>query len=249
MKKLVLIVEKQIEVSEQLHPLLESNGFEKLTAHDLESAVKIVQTYSPQIILAELDYSYVNGLDLCRQLRNEKNDWTPIILISAKDDEVDAVLGLELGADDYVIKPIKPKELVARMKSILRRGNLCCLQGGYKQENQWEKGKIFNGNLAIDPDHFMVYLEDEPVNLTRKEYEILYYLFINKGKVLTRQQLINELSAEDMMLDERIIDVFISRIRQKIEPHRKNPVYIKTVRQMGYMMKDMDVSGAAQTHT
>nr|WP_246593576.1 response regulator transcription factor [Evansella tamaricis] len=220
-----------------------NSGFNTYTLESAETAIKKLNIVSPDIIVSELDLPLMSGLDFCRELRHNHNDWTPIILLSSERDELEAVLGLELGADDYIVKPIRVKEVVARAKSILRRGTLCCSQqgGSYTPYEYLKKDMLRNGDLIIDPDHFIVYKNEVPIDFTRKEYELFYYLFMNKGKVLTRAQLIQELSGDEE-IDERIIDVFISRIRNKIETNKRTPVYIRTVRHIGYMMKDVQDS-------
>ncbi|ADU31269.1 response regulator transcription factor [Evansella cellulosilytica] len=236
MEQSVLIVAAFTEERTTLQKFFHDNGFKTWAVEKMEEALKLTTTFSPDVIIVDIDSKNI-GLDFCRTVRNVYSDWTPIVLLSSRNEELDAVLGLELGADDYVFKPLRYKELHARVKSILRRGSYCC---DYKNsQNNGDNNKFINGNLMLDANHFMVYNKGEPVDLTRKEYELLYYLFLNKGKVLTRMELMKELSGESDELDERIIDVFISRIRTKIEPSRKNPIYLKTVRNLGYMMKDI----------
>ncbi|MCD8511741.1 MAG: response regulator transcription factor [Bacillus sp. (in: Bacteria)] len=236
----VLIIDNNKDQRLKIQNDLKIKGFSSFGVSTSKDALKLLQSFTPAAIIVDLDISTNNGLDLCRELRNVENNWTPIIIISSNDDELDAVLGLELGADDYMIKPIRYKELIARVKSVIRRGNLCCIgsQTGDVSGNGKEV-QLTNGNLTLEPDHFMFYIQGKPVDLTPKEYEILYYLFKNKGKVLSRYNLMCELLGDEDPTDERIIDVFISRIRQKIEPSRRNPTYIKTVRNIGYMMNDI----------
>ncbi|MDG5786832.1 response regulator transcription factor [Evansella sp. AB-P1] len=234
----ILIVDNNDENRNKLQAIFKANGYKCWGVSSSEEAFKGIETLSPDILIVDMDLPIMNGLDFCRKLRNVYDNWTPIILISSIMDELEAVLGLELGADDYMLKPIREKELMARVKSIYRRGTLCCLEKNDKgNEEVSSDNRLKNGNLILDPDHFVLYKKDEPVDLTRKEYELLYYLFVNRGKALSRGQLMKELTGEEGELDERIIDVFISRIRHKIEPSRRNPVYVKTVRNIGYMMK------------
>ncbi|MFA9555923.1 response regulator transcription factor [Evansella sp. AB-rgal1] len=233
----VLIVDSDTEHQAILMQLFLDYGFEAVGVSTYEEARKLLKSFVPSILILDLKSPKMKALDFCRELRMESNNWTPMILLSSKDDELEAVLGLELGADDYLLKPVRGKELLARVKSIIRRSKICCNDQGEQTPNPTNK-KLVNGDLLLDPDHFMLYKNNKPVDLTRKEYELLYYLFVNRGKALLRSQLLKELAGEEVDLDERIIDVFISRIRNKIEPSRRNPVYVKTVRNIGYMMKD-----------
>ncbi|MBU9723469.1 response regulator transcription factor [Bacillus alkalicola] len=240
MEHSVLILDNNQDQILKMESYFKKIGFNLYSVSTSKDALKFLQTFTPAAIILDINIPTINGLDLCRELRFIQNDWTPIIIISSNDDELDSVLGLELGADDYIIKPIRYKELIARVKSIIRRGNLCCLgrQKDGDMENS-EGGRLTNGNLTLEPDSFMFYLDGQPVDLTRKEYEILFYLIRNKGKVLSRYKLMCELLGDEDPADERVIDVYISRIRKKIEPSRRNPIYIKTVRNIGYMMKDI----------
>ncbi|WP_026690400.1 response regulator transcription factor [Alteribacter aurantiacus] len=232
----VLIIEHDQQTIDMVESYFKKSGFKTYVAKTGKEGLKQASIIQPDAIVTELDLPGYGGLDLCRDLRFGKNDWTPIILMSEKSEELDAVLGLELGADDYMTKPLRLKELVARVKSTIRRGTKCCHDDVQSSSNQEQSRLIKNGELTIDPDHFLVYKNDRPVDLTKKEFELLYYLAKNKGKALSRERLLQELSADETEMDERIIDVFISRIRNKIEPHRKNHTYVKTVRNIGYMM-------------
>ncbi|WP_336511529.1 response regulator transcription factor [Alteribacter salitolerans] len=232
----VLIIEQDQPTIDMIESYFSRSGFETYVAKNGHEGFRQASIIQPDAIVTELDLPGYSGLDICRELRFVKNDWTPIVLISEKREELDAVLGLELGADDYMTKPLRLKELVARVKSTIRRGSKCCSQEDQNHGSSEHSRIIKNGELTIDPDHFLVYKNDRPVDLTRKEFELLYYLSKNKGRALSREKLMQELSGDEVELDERIIDVFISRIRNKIEPHRRNPTYVKTVRNIGYMM-------------
>ncbi|TMW71886.1 response regulator transcription factor [Alteribacter natronophilus] len=236
----MIIVEQNEEIVEVLTPQLRKAGYRTHVIRDAAEAVTKAISIKPAAIVTELDLPGFSGLDLCRELRFVHDNWTPIVLISEKNDELDAVLGLELGADDYVTKPLRMKELTARVRAAIRRSGKCCWDHGGSLEEQSRITRI--GDLTIDPDHFNVFRNDEHIDLTKKEFELLYYLMKNKGKALSRDRLLQELSADGSDLDVRIIDVFVSRIRGKIEPNRKNPVYIKTVRNIGYMMQDVRIT-------
>ncbi|RKL67796.1 DNA-binding response regulator [Salipaludibacillus neizhouensis] len=240
----VLVVDHHLSTRLKIEDVFRSNGFKTWGSSSGEDALKKALTLSPSTIVIELSLPDMGGLDLCREMRQIHNNWTPIIFISENKDEIDTVLGLELGADDHMTKPLRMKELVARVKSIHRRGFLCC-----NTPNSMEEKKdllqidtfITNGYLAIDPSQFMVYKSGEALEFTRKEFELIYYLLKNKGKAFSRHHLLCMLSTDNSQNDERIIDVFISRIRQKIEPYYRNPTYIKTIRNVGYMMNPISV--------
>ncbi|WP_096435831.1 response regulator transcription factor [Alteribacter populi] len=236
MVQTLLIVDRNIELIEKMDDYFGRSGFQTYSCTDGLEAIKKIRVTKPDAIISELDLPRLSGLDLCRELRFEKNDWTPIIFTSTKNEELDAVLGLELGADDYMTKPLRLKELAARVKSTIRRGERCCINEEPIADHHFSN-TIKIGEITIDPAHFLVYQNDQPVELTKKEFELLHFLSKNKGKAFSREQLLQELS--DHHLEVRIIDVFISRIRRKIEPHRKNPTYVKTVRNIGYMMNEV----------
>ncbi|PYZ97367.1 DNA-binding response regulator [Alteribacter lacisalsi] len=238
MGEAIIIIEQDEEIVRVLDHHFSKAGFIIHTTPDAKQALKMVAAVEPAAVITELDLPGFSGLDLCRELRFGIDNWTPLILISEKNEELDAVLGLELGADDYVTKPLRIKELTARVKSTIRRGKKCCQTA--QTDDREAVSRIINiGDLKIDPDHFHVFKNGEHVDLTRKEFELLFYLTKNKGKALSRERLLDELSVDDVDLDVRIIDVFVSRLRQKIESNRKNPIYIKTVRNIGYMMNDV----------
>ncbi|PYZ93952.1 DNA-binding response regulator [Salipaludibacillus keqinensis] len=240
----ILIAEGNETLRTDMEETFQKHGFETWAVENGLDALKATTSLKPDAIVIDLDLRKLGGLDLCRELRQSHHLWIPIILISRKIDEIDAVLGLELGADDYIVKPLRLKILVARVKSIIRRGNLCCYDTNENQgdRNGSSQKLLRNGDLTLDPTHFSVYKDNEEViDFTRKEFELVYFLMKNKGKAFSRKHLLKVLSGNDSELDERIIDVFISRVRQKIEPHKRNPVYIKTVRNVGYMMKEMPV--------
>lgn len=232
----ILIADHTSNVRLDIENMFKVYGFKTWGASSGTDTLKKVLTLSPQTIIMELSLPGMGGLDVCRELRQVHNNWTPIIFVSERMNELDTVLGLELGADDYMTKPLRLKELVARVKSIHRRGHLWSLSKEPNREKDSTDMILNNGDLVIDVSQFIVYKAGEPIEFTRKEFELLYYFFQNKGKAFSRKHLLNVLSKEGNDADERIIDVFISRIRQKIEPHHQSSTYIRTVRNVGYMM-------------
>lgn len=230
MKKL-LVVDDEPSILTLLKFNLEQSGFEVLTAENGNDALDIATTEDLTLIVLDLMLPGMDGMDVCKTLRQEKIN-TPILMLTAKDDEFDKILGLELGADDYMTKPFSPREVVARVKAILRRTNLVAL------EVKDEVLKI--GELEIHPDKYMVMFKGEQLVLTPKEFELLLYLANHRGKVLSRDQLLNGVWDFHYDGDTRIVDVHISHLREKIEADTKQPVYIRTIRGFGYKMEGQD---------
>ena len=230
MKKL-LVVDDEPSILTLLKFNLEQNGFEVLTAENGNDALEIAVTEDLTLIVLDLMLPGMDGMDVCKTLRQEKIN-TPILMLTAKDDEFDKILGLELGADDYMTKPFSPREVVARVKAILRRTNL--VQAEAKDE------VIKIGELEIHPDKYMVMFKGEQLVLTPKEFELLLYLANHRGKVLSRDQLLNGVWDFHYDGDTRIVDVHISHLREKIEADTKQPVYIRTIRGFGYKMEGQD---------
>lgn len=227
MKKL-LVVDDEPSILTLLKFNLEQSGFEVLTADNGNDALDISTSEDLSLIVLDLMLPGMDGMDVCKTLRQEKIN-TPILMLTAKDDEFDKILGLELGADDYMTKPFSPREVVARVKAILRRTNLIMT------ETKDEIIKI--GELEIHPDKYMVMFKGEQLVLTPKEFELLLYLSNHRGKVLSRDQLLNGVWDFHYDGDTRIVDVHISHLREKIEIDTKQPVYIRTIRGFGYKME------------
>ena len=230
MKKL-LVVDDEPSILTLLKFNLEQSGFEVLTAENGNDALEIATTEDLTLIVLDLMLPGMDGMDVCKTLRQEKIN-TPILMLTAKDDEFDKILGLELGADDYMTKPFSPREVVARVKAILRRTTLITAEA---------KDEIIKiGNLEIHPDKYMVMFKGEQLVLTPKEFEVLLYLANHRGKVLSRDQLLNGVWDFHYDGDTRIVDVHISHLREKIESDTKQPVYIRTIRGFGYKMEGQD---------
>lgn len=228
MKQKVLIVDDEVSIVTLLTFNIEKEGFLTDVAYDGAEAIKKAEQNRYDMIILDLMLPEVDGLKVCRKLREKRVD-TPIIMLTAKDDEVDKILGLELGADDYLTKPFSPKEVVARIKAILRR-----------MSNAAESFPAISriGNIVIYSDRYEVELDGEVLSFTRKEFELLSYLANHRDKVLSRDHLLREVWNYSFAGDTRIVDVHISRLREKIEPNTKKPQYIKTIRGLGYKMED-----------
>jgi len=220
----ILIVEDEDSVIDPLELLLSKEGFVIETAKDGKEAVDKFEKVAPDLVLLDLMIPLISGTEVCRQIRAKSQ--VPIIMLTAKDTEVDKVVGLELGADDYIVKPYSKAELVARIKAVLRR------QGS--DLNKEISGAISAGPISIDIDRHLVVINGIGVSMPLKEFELLEFLLRNKGRVLTRTQLIDRVWGSDYFGDTKTLDVHIKRLRAKIEKDPANPVYIQTIRGLGY---------------
>jgi len=229
-----LIVDDEQSILTLLQYNLEQAGFDVISAGDGEQAKQKAITEKPDLIILDLMLPKMDGIEVCKQLRQERID-IPILMLTAKDDEFDKVLGLELGADDYMTKPFSPRELIARVKAILRRTAVHHVQ---EEETEAPEEVIRIGDLKIYPEHYEAYFKNQLLELTPKEFELLLYLAQNKGRVLTRDQLLSSVWNYDFAGDTRIVDVHISHLRDKIEENSKKPLYIKTIRGYGYKLEE-----------
>lgn len=227
----VLVVEDEASIAKLLQFNLEKAGFEVVTAADGKQALDMTVAENPDFIILDLMLPVMDGMEVCKKLRQEKIN-TPILILTAKDDELDKILGLELGADDYLTKPFSPREVVARVKAILRRTSAQPTGTTEVDETVYQIGEI-----RIYRDRYEVYRGEQKLELTPKEFELLCHLAAHPGRVLTREQLLNAVWNYDFIGDSRIVDVHISHLREKIESDTKNPRHIKTVRGMGYKLE------------
>ena len=238
MKK-VLIVDDEPSILTLLAFNLEKDGYEVFTASDGLEGYELAISNPFDFIILDLMLPSMNGIDVCKRLRQEKIE-TPIMILTAKDDEFEKIIGLELGADDYMTKPFSPREVLARMKAILRRTK----QGAAVEETPPAKHPktvedgteetIAVGDITIVPSLYEVRLRGEAIEITPKEFELLLYMTKRVNRILSREQLLNAIWNFDYAGETRIVDVHISHLREKIEDDTKNPVYIKTVRGFGY---------------
>ncbi|MFD1067420.1 response regulator transcription factor [Oceanobacillus locisalsi] len=228
MDKEILIVDDEQSIVTLLKYNIENAGFTTDVAYDGEEAYEKASSNRYELIILDLMLPKLDGIEVCRKLRKNDMD-TPILMLTAKDEEIDKILGLELGADDYLTKPFSPKEVVARVKAIIRRSQRP--EGDYFQSLRIK-------DLTIYPERYEAEIKEELITFTRKEFELLYYLAKHKGKVISRDQLLSSVWDYDFMGDTRIVDVHVSHLRDKIEPDSKKPVYIKTVRGLGYKLEE-----------
>ena len=223
----ILIVEDEASFSEALEFLLGKEGFGVVTAATGTEALRKFEQGGIDLVLLDLMIPEISGTEVCRQIRAKSR--VPIIMLTAKDSEVDKVVGLEIGADDYVTKPYSSRELVARIRAVLRRNS------GEGIEN--EPGVMTVSGIRMDIDRHQVSVNGIPVSLPLKEFELLEFLMRNAGRVLTRMQLIDRVWGSDYVGDTKTLDVHIKRLRAKIETDPANPTLIQTVRGLGYKME------------
>ena len=218
----ILVVEDEDAFSDALAFLLTKEGFEVSVAEDGVKAIDLFNREGADLILLDLMLPGLSGTEVCRQLRSKSA--VPIIMLTAKESEVDKVVGLELGADDYVTKPYSSRELIARIKAVLRR-NIDIPEA---------QGAIAEGPVRMDVERHIVLVNNLPISLPLKEFELLEFLMRNSGRVLTRSQLIDRVWGSDYVGDTKTLDVHIKRLRSKIEKDPANPEFILTIRGLGY---------------
>jgi two-component system alkaline phosphatase synthesis response regulator PhoP len=224
----VLVVEDEESIAKLVEYNLQQAGFEVETADSGTRALELLlqETPRPDLIVLDLMLPGLGGMELTQRLRKE-GILTPIIMLTAKDDEIDRILGLEMGADDYVTKPFSPRELVARVKAVLRRAN---------DEGGQEEGVYRCGEITLDVNRYEVTVRGKRVDLTPREFELLHYLAKHVGRVMSRDHLLDKVWGYEFAGDTRIVDVHISHLRDKLERDPKQPEYIKTVRGVGYKL-------------
>lgn len=244
MKK-VLVVDDEESIVILLSYNLEKDGYKVVSANDGKEGYELAMSQPFDFIILDLMLPSMDGMDICKRLRQEKID-TPILMLTAKSDELDKIIGLELGADDYMTKPFSPREVLARMKAILRR--IDSAQINETEELSKEKAipeldtvkedKVEIGEIIIFPDLYEVQVRGETIDITPKEFELLLYMAKRANRILSREQLLNAIWNFDYAGETRIVDVHISHLREKIEENTKKPVYIKTARGFGYKFEE-----------
>lgn len=225
----VLIVEDEESLADPLAFLLRKEGFEVTVVGDGPSALAEFDRSGADIVLLDLMLPGMSGTDVCKQLRTRSG--VPVIMVTARDSEIDKVVGLELGADDYVTKPYSARELIARIRAVLRRG------AGDELDAGGENGVLEAGPVRMDVDRHTVLVNGKPVTLPLKEFDLLEYLLRNSGRVLTRGQLIDRVWGADYVGDTKTLDVHVKRLRSKIEADPARPEHLVTVRGLGYKLE------------
>ena len=229
MKNRILVVEDERPISDILKFSLEKEGYEVYTSYDGNEAVNKTKNIVPDLILLDIMLPGKDGFEVCRDIRRFTD--IPIIMLTAKDTELDKVLGLEMGADDYVTKPFSTRELMARVKANLRRISS-------KEQVELQKQQLNIGDLSIQPQTYTVKKEENVLDLTHREFELLHYMSKNIGIVMTREHLLQAVWGYDYFGDVRTIDVTIRRLREKIEDNPSQPSYIITKRGLGYVLRN-----------
>jgi phosphate regulon transcriptional regulator PhoB len=223
MSSRILIVEDEASIASTLAFNLKQEGYETLTAATGERALELARSFQPDLVLLDLMLPGIGGLDLCRYLRRERD--VPIIMVTARSSELDRVLGLELGADDYITKPFSMRELLARVRTVLRRAS----------SRPAEDNEVLEADeVKIDRDRHRVLVRGREVPMTPREYDLLCAFLRNRGRVLSREVLLERVWGEDAFVEPRTVDVHIRWLREKIEEDPSHPVLIQTVRGVGY---------------
>ena len=223
-KKTVLVVDDEIAIVELLKHHLTLEGYNVLEANDGITAIEIATEKRPDLILLDIMLPKLDGLSVCKRIKNTYN--VPILMITAKDTEIDKILGLELGADDYVTKPFSTRELMARVKANLRKVEINNFEAKEKQKKVIEKpveNKIHVGDLSLDLDRFEVRVKNTAIDLTLREFEVLKFLAMQPGQVVTRETLLEKVWGYEYYGDIRTVDVTVRRIREKIEKDTSAP--------------------------
>ena len=223
----ILIVDDEADLVELVSYNLKKEGFIVDSAPDGETALKKVKKGRYDLLVLDLMLPGIRGMELCRILRKDpKTSGLPIIMLTAKGEEVDKILGLEMGADDYITKPFSPRELVARVKAVLRRA-----------EKEMMSEKLIIGDMEIDREKYIVTIKKKPITLSATEFKLLLFLAERKGKVFNREQLLDAVWGDEAFVEPRTVDVHIRRLRSQIEEDPANPGYIKTMRGIGYFFE------------
>ena len=230
MNKRILIVEDEKNIVDILSFNLSKEGYETLEAYDGQAGLQLALEQNPDLILLDLMLPKMDGFDVCRNLR-KKNRSTPVIMLTAREEETDKVLGLELGADDYITKPFSMRELLARVKANIRRNEMAA--GSPAPAPSGSRMEL--GRISIDPDQMVVYKDGRALELTQREYELIKFLAAQPGKVFSREALMEHVwNYEGYVGDVRAVDVAVRRLREKVEDDPASPQFVVTRRGLGY---------------
>ncbi|WP_152657496.1 response regulator YycF [Oceanobacillus sp. CFH 90083] len=230
MSQKILVVDDEQPIADILQFNLEKEGYQVVVANDGDTAIQLAESERPNLILLDIMLPGKDGNEVLREVR--KTQSIPVIMLTAKDAEIDKVLGLELGADDYVTKPFSNRELIARVKANLRRENVPA------DEPSKTTKDIVIGDLIVHPDAYVVSRKGEEIELTHREFELLHYLARHIGQVMTREHLLETVWGYDYFGDVRTVDVTVRRLREKIEENPSNPLWIVTRRGVGYYLRN-----------
>ena len=227
-KPKIVVIEDEVDILEVINYNLSKEGFDVCSALDGEEGLALIKKEVPDLVLLDLMLPGLDGIEICRKLKTDYSTRSiPIIMVTAKGEESDIVLGLGMGADDYMVKPFRPRELMARIRSVLRRGD-------FIEEGE---GLVSIDELVIDINRHEVKLEGKKIVLTAMEFKLLHFLASHPGQVFTRENLLNHVSSDDTFIIDRNIDVHIRSIRKKLNKHRE---LIETIHRVGYRFRDKD---------
>lgn len=230
----ILVVDDEEDVVDFLRPYLHDEGYEVVEAHDGQDALIVNQLEEPDLIILDIMMPGLDGFEICKKIRAGYD--VPIIMLTAKDEDVDKIVGLEVGADDYIVKPFNPRELVARVKAVLRRA----YPEDYQtfSDNSDHDEIVKRGDLVIDTRRREVTVADKKLELPLKEFDLLLFLAQRPGRVYSRDELLDYVWGEDYFVGIRTVDVHIRRLRESIEPDPSQPKYLKTIWGIGYKFSD-----------
>ncbi|EOV8457602.1 response regulator YycF [Listeria monocytogenes] len=231
-EKKILVVDDEKPIADIVKFNLNKEGFDVYCAYDGDEALELVEEVQPDLILLDIMLPGRDGIEVCREVRKKYD--TPIIMVTAKDSEIDKVIGLELGADDYVTKPFSNRELIARVKANLRRHSQVSSNAAEEEENS----ELEIGSLIIHPDAYVASKRGETIELTHREFELLHYLAKHMGQVMTREHLLQTVWGYDYFGDVRTVDVTVRRLREKIEDNPSHPAWLVTRRGVGYYLRN-----------
>ena len=227
-KSKIVVIEDEVDILEVINYNLSKEGFDVCSALDGEEGLALIKKEVPDLVLLDLMLPGLDGIEICRKLKTDYSTRSiPIIMVTAKGEESDIVLGLGMGADDYMVKPFRPRELIARIRSVLRRGD-------FIEEGE---GLVSIDELVVDINRHEVKLEGKKIVLTAMEFKLLHFLASHPGQVFTRENLLNHVSSDDTFIIDRNIDVHIRSIRKKLNKHRE---LIETIHRVGYRFRDKD---------
>lgn len=231
-EKKILVVDDEKPIADIVKFNLNKEGFDVYCAYDGDEALELVEEVQPDLILLDIMLPGRDGIEVCREVRKKYD--MPIIMVTAKDSEIDKVIGLELGADDYVTKPFSNRELIARVKANLRRRSQVSSNAAEEEENS----ELEIGSLIIHPDAYVASKRGETIELTHREFELLHYLAKHMGQVMTREHLLQTVWGYDYFGDVRTVDVTVRRLREKIEDNPSHPAWLVTRRGVGYYLRN-----------
>ncbi|HIF3981431.1 TPA: response regulator YycF [Listeria monocytogenes] len=231
-EKKILVVDDEKPIADIVKFNLNKEGFDVYCAYDGDEALELVEEVQPDLILLDIMLPGRDGIEVCREVRKKYD--MPIIMVTAKDSEIDKVIGLELGADDYVTKPFSNRELIARVKANLRRHSQVSSNAAEEEENS----ELEIGSLIIHPDAYVASKRGETIELTHREFELLHYLARHMGQVMTREHLLQTVWGYDYFGDVRTVDVTVRRLREKIEDNPSHPAWLVTRRGVGYYLRN-----------